>query len=204
VGGRIAVSLTSIQWKLSFIPRLHILPDFLQFWQCGNPSSHFKCRSLHVKHPVLTLLGFLAPACELSPTATAGLGESITVMCICVGAVGAGPISVRMYEDCGLPGERRFASLAPQQAVWVLRFDRRGCRSRGIERDSWFQQLTARKCWSAGSEFTVFEVICGQKLSRSANDVALRLIVACAPACEKGRDMPKTVFFFLFRKRAVC
>lgn len=122
-----AGSLTSIQWKLSFIPRLHVFPDFLQFWQCGNPSSHFKCRSLHVKHPVLTLLGLLGPAAELSPVATAEPGESTIVMCICEGAVWAGPASPRVYGDWGVPGGRRLDSAAPQQAVPVRRVYRRGC-----------------------------------------------------------------------------
>ncbi len=44
--------------KFSRIPRLHLRLDFLQFWQLGKPSSHFKCLSRHVKHPVLTRLGF--------------------------------------------------------------------------------------------------------------------------------------------------
>jgi len=36
----------------------------------GAPSSHFRCRSLHVKHPVRTLLGLLAGA---APAALAGV-----------------------------------------------------------------------------------------------------------------------------------
>ena len=43
--------------KLSRTPRLHNLLDFRQFTQSGTPSSHFKCLSRHVKHPVRTLLG---------------------------------------------------------------------------------------------------------------------------------------------------
>lgn len=39
-------------------PRLHSRAPFLQFTQSGTPSSHFRCRSLHVKHPVLTRLDF--------------------------------------------------------------------------------------------------------------------------------------------------
>lgn len=43
--------------KLSRTPRSHSLLDFRQFTQSGTPSSHFKCRLRHVRHPVRTLLG---------------------------------------------------------------------------------------------------------------------------------------------------
>ena len=61
--------------KLSFSPRLHFRLLFLQFMQSGVDSSHFKCRSLHVKQPVRTLrdlsLGLVG--------ASTGLGRSIVV-----------------------------------------------------------------------------------------------------------------------------
>lgn len=42
--------------KLSRTPRLQSLLLFRQFKQSGVASSHFRCLSLHVKQPVLTLL----------------------------------------------------------------------------------------------------------------------------------------------------
>lgn len=49
-------SLQVMSMKLSLTPRLHSLLLFRQFKQSGVPSSHFKCLSLQVKQPVLTLL----------------------------------------------------------------------------------------------------------------------------------------------------
>jgi hypothetical protein len=46
--------------KFKRTPLLQFLLDFRQFWQIGRPSSHFKCRSLHVKQPVRTRFGLLA------------------------------------------------------------------------------------------------------------------------------------------------
>lgn len=48
--------------KFNLTPRLHCLFDFRQLTQFGRPSSHFKCRSLHVRQPVRTLLGLDAVA----------------------------------------------------------------------------------------------------------------------------------------------
>lgn len=55
--------------KFNRTPRLHFLFDFLQFWQIGAPSSHFRCLSRHVKHPVRTRLG-LAAAEDVTSAAT--------------------------------------------------------------------------------------------------------------------------------------
>lgn len=43
--------------KLSLTPRSHLRLLFWQFMQMGDASSHFRCRFLHVKHPVLTRFG---------------------------------------------------------------------------------------------------------------------------------------------------
>ena len=48
--------------KFRRTPLLQGLLDLRQFWQSGVPSSHFKCLSLQVKHPVLTRLGLDAAA----------------------------------------------------------------------------------------------------------------------------------------------
>lgn len=48
--------------KLSLTPLLHTLDDFWQFMQTGNASSHLRCRSRQVRHPVRTRLGLLAMA----------------------------------------------------------------------------------------------------------------------------------------------
>jgi hypothetical protein len=51
-------SLTWTSIKFNRTPRLHSRLLFLQFMQSGAASSHFKCRSRHVKHPVLTRFDF--------------------------------------------------------------------------------------------------------------------------------------------------
>lgn len=43
--------------KLSLIPRSHLRLLFWQFKQVGKASSHFRCRFLHVRHPVRTRFG---------------------------------------------------------------------------------------------------------------------------------------------------
>jgi len=54
VGGMYGGSFTWTSIKFSRTPRLHSRLLFLQFMQSGAASSHFKWRSRHVKHPVLT------------------------------------------------------------------------------------------------------------------------------------------------------
>lgn len=71
VGGTIGGDLTCVSMKFNRTPLLHVLLDFLQFWQTGSPSSHFKCLSRQVRQPVLTLLGLLGAAAESAAT----LGE---------------------------------------------------------------------------------------------------------------------------------
>ena len=53
---------TVVSMKFNRTPLLHTLLDFLQFWQCGNPSSHLRCLSLHVRHPVRTRFGLFEAA----------------------------------------------------------------------------------------------------------------------------------------------
>lgn len=67
----------SIQVSMKFnrTPRLHVRLLFLQLLQCGSPSSHFRCRSRQVRHPVRTLLGF-PPAPSLSFSASPKLIKS--------------------------------------------------------------------------------------------------------------------------------
>jgi len=63
--------------KLSLTPLLHTLDDFWQFMQTGSASSHLRCRSRQVKHPVRTRLGLIAipadsrSADDMLPLATA-------------------------------------------------------------------------------------------------------------------------------------
>jgi hypothetical protein len=54
--------LTVVSMKFNRTPLLHTRLDFRQFKQFGRASSHFKCRSRQVKHPVRTLLGLLVAA----------------------------------------------------------------------------------------------------------------------------------------------
>lgn len=61
---------TWVSIKFNRTPRLHTLFDLRQFWQCGSPSSHFKCLSLHVRHPVRTLFGLFAAATADASAAT--------------------------------------------------------------------------------------------------------------------------------------
>ncbi len=65
--------------KLSRTPLLQSRFDFLQFWHMGVPSSHFKCRSLHVKQPVRTLLGLLAAGAPVFTGVSSDTGLSPTV-----------------------------------------------------------------------------------------------------------------------------
>ena len=55
--------------KLSLTPLSQGLLLFLQLLQSGSPSSHFRCRDLHVRHPVRTRFGLLEPSPSLSPSA---------------------------------------------------------------------------------------------------------------------------------------
>lgn len=67
--------------KFNRTPLLHTRLDFRQFWQFGRPSSHFKWRSLQVKHPVRTRFGLLAAAvAEVASAASAA--PSLTGICI--------------------------------------------------------------------------------------------------------------------------
>lgn len=62
--------LTCVSMKLSRTPRLHSRLLFRQLRQSGKPSSHFRCRSLHVRHPVRTrfdLVGGVVPAAATAP-----------------------------------------------------------------------------------------------------------------------------------------
>lgn len=102
VGGRIAGSFTLIQWKFSFTPRLHALPDFVQFWQFGSPSSHFRWRSLHVKHPVLTLFGFFAS--RAVSAAALEQGESAAVIWV---LFESSKLPTRLLFDWYKPDKRR-------------------------------------------------------------------------------------------------
>ena len=52
--------------KLSFLPQPHSRCDFEQLLQVGLFSSHFRCLSLHVKHPVRVRLGLLSDMASLS------------------------------------------------------------------------------------------------------------------------------------------
>lgn len=61
-----------ISMKFKRKPRLHKRLDLRQFWQLGRPSSHFKWRSRHVKHPVRTRLGLLAAATCSGPVLPLG------------------------------------------------------------------------------------------------------------------------------------
>lgn len=72
VGGMYGGLLTCTSIKFSRTPRLHSRLLFLQFKQSGVPSSHFKCRSRHVRHPVLTRLGLLVA------TGVAAVGEDMS------------------------------------------------------------------------------------------------------------------------------
>ena len=60
VGGSNGGSRTCTSMKFRRTPRLHSLLLFRQFRQSGVPSSHFRCLSRHVRHPVLTLLDLVA------------------------------------------------------------------------------------------------------------------------------------------------
>lgn len=62
VGGIIGGDCTVVSMKFNRTPLLHTLLDFLQFWQFGNPSSHLRCLSLQVKHPVRTRFGLFEAA----------------------------------------------------------------------------------------------------------------------------------------------
>ena len=57
-GSRYGGAVHRVSMKFSRTPLLQSLFDFLQFRHIGVPSSHFRCRSRHVRHPVRTLLGF--------------------------------------------------------------------------------------------------------------------------------------------------
>lgn len=59
---------THVSMKLRRTPLLHVRLLFLQLLQCGMPSSHFRCRSRHVRHPVRTLLGLFGPSPSFSPS----------------------------------------------------------------------------------------------------------------------------------------
>ena len=61
-GAMICGSSTLVSMKLSLTPRLHGRFDLRQLTQTGIPSSHFRCRSRHVRQPVRTRLGLLADA----------------------------------------------------------------------------------------------------------------------------------------------
>lgn len=93
-----------VSMKFSLTPLTHGRFDFLQFWQIGFPSSHFKCLSLHVKQPVRTLLGLfsgaarsVAPGVSAAPSLlsiavpcwwwspTAATLLRLCVRCACVG-----------------------------------------------------------------------------------------------------------------------
>lgn len=49
------------------MPLLHIFPLLVQFKHVGNPSSHFRCLSRHVRQPVLTRFGFGAATASAEP-----------------------------------------------------------------------------------------------------------------------------------------
>lgn len=55
--------------KFSLMPLLQARLLFLQLLQTGRPSSHFKCLSRHVRHPVRTLFGLPDPSPSLSASA---------------------------------------------------------------------------------------------------------------------------------------
>lgn len=73
--------------KFNLTPRLHCRLLFLQLLQLGKPSSHFKCRSLHVRQPVRTRFGFDAsPSFSPSPLASVlGLSRGPTLMTFLAG-----------------------------------------------------------------------------------------------------------------------
>jgi hypothetical protein len=60
---------------------LHFRFDFLQLRQLGRPSSHFKCRSRHVKHPVLTRFGFGAVGSGAATAALSALLVDLGLAC---------------------------------------------------------------------------------------------------------------------------
>ena len=88
--GKNGGSLTCVSMKLSRTPRLHILLDFRQFTHSGRPSSHFKCRSLQVKHPVRTLLGLASSVAAIdfvrrdvpAPPITLAAGAAVSADCL--------------------------------------------------------------------------------------------------------------------------
>jgi len=63
--------------KFNRTPLLHSLLLFRQFIQSGTPSSHFKCRSRHVRHPVRTRLDLVAGA---APDTSFGLADSSAIV----------------------------------------------------------------------------------------------------------------------------
>jgi hypothetical protein len=60
VRGMMGGSSVRVSMKFKRTPYTQIRLALEQFWQMGNPSSHFKWRCLQVRHPVLTRFGLLA------------------------------------------------------------------------------------------------------------------------------------------------
>jgi hypothetical protein len=60
---------------------LHLRFDFLQLRQLGRPSSHFKCRSRHVKHPVRTRFGLGAVGSGAATTVFSALCVDLGLAC---------------------------------------------------------------------------------------------------------------------------
>lgn len=93
--------------KFNRTPRLHSLLLFLQLLQSGVPSSHFRCLSLQVRHPVRTLLllfgtGLGVEVVTVSAALWIGLlGLEIFFFAL----VGTGPIDGDIF--CLLAGGRR-------------------------------------------------------------------------------------------------
>lgn len=81
VGGVIGGSFIVVSIKFRRTPRLQSRFDFLQFWQSGTPSSHFKCRSRQVKHPVRTRFG-LAAATAAAAATSAGTVAAVDLAAI--------------------------------------------------------------------------------------------------------------------------
>lgn len=100
--------------KLSLTPRLQTRLDFRQFRQSGIASSHFRCLSRHVRHPVRTRLGLFAA--WIASGLTFSSIPAIASKCGCIAAW-----SLRDPSACG-PCFNLFAGCVLNSEV-LVRFD---------------------------------------------------------------------------------
>lgn len=95
--------LQVMSMKFNRTPRLHSLLLFLQLLQSGVASSHFKCLSLQVKHPVRTLLLLLGTGLGLEVAVSAALWIGLGTFFFAL--TGTGPMDDDSF--CLLVGGKR-------------------------------------------------------------------------------------------------